>query len=353
MNLRGVSRTLSALGIAGVTFAVTALPLSAQSAVSAVNDAATVSEDASVTINVLANDTGTGLTLQSVTDPPHGTAAISGGQVVYTPDQNFHGTDTFAYTVTDGTTSVGAAVTVTVTSVNDAPVANADAATVTTGSTKAIDVLANDTDVDGDVLVAELQSNPSHGTATVDPVTKKVTYVPAAGYTGSDSFTYRASDGTAVSNTVTVIVTVKAADSNPGNIGLNPRVIAVCDANPGDARLEGLCNVYRSFDMPSWARGKIGLVILKLAPKQTVTDRVLEICDGSVTDHVQWLCSIYRAEQLPPGIQKLVGKQIISEALGDSSNIKNNGNKTEDDHRGRDSKDDDDRRGGSHDEKKH
>ena len=132
MNLRGVSRTLSALGIAGVTFAVTALPLSAQSAVSAVNDAATVSEDASVTINVLANDTGTGLTLQSVTDPPHGTAAISGGQVVYTPDQNFHGTDTFAYTVTDGTTSVGAAVTVTV---RNGGAATATATSVTVSST--------------------------------------------------------------------------------------------------------------------------------------------------------------------------------------------------------------------------
>ena len=339
MNLRGVSRTLAALGIAGVTFAVTTLPLSAQSAVTAVNDVATVSEDASVTINVLANDTGTGLTLQSVTDPPHGTAVISAGQVVYTPDANFHGTDTFAYTTTDGATSVGAAVTVTVTPVNDAPVANADAATVQVDSNKVIDVLANDTDVDGDTLTPELQSNPSHGTASVDPVTKKVTYVPVSGYVGSDSFTYRASDGTAVSNTVTVSITVAAAPS--GGVGLNPRVVAVCDANPGDARLQGLCNVYRNFEMPSWAKGKIGLVILKLAPRQTTTDRVLEVCNSTTSEHVQWLCSIYRAEQLPPGIQKLVGKQILAEAQGGSS-ITTDDTKTRDgdDNRGHDPKDD-------------
>ncbi len=316
MRLRGVSHTLTALGIAGVTFAMTALPLAAQTGVSAVNDAATVSEDASVTINVLTNDTGSGLTLQSVTDPPHGTAVISGGVVVYTPDANYHGTDTFGYVVTDGTTSVGAAVTMTVTPVNDAPVATADAATVKSGATKAIDVLANDTDVDGDVLTVELQSSPSHGTATVDPATKKVTYVPTSGYTGSDSFTYRASDGAAVSNTVSVLITVKADSAPDGGIKLNPRVEATCAANPDDSRIQGLCGVYRNLDMPPWARGKIGVVILKLAPKPSTTDRVLEVCDSATSEHVQWLCSLYREDELPPGIQKLVGKRIIAVADG-------------------------------------
>lgn len=57
-------------------------------------------------------------------------------------------------------------------------------------------------------------------------------------------------------------------------------------------------------------------MILKLAPKPSTTDRVLEVCDSATSEHVQWLCSLYREDELPPGIQKLVGKRIIAVADG-------------------------------------
>ena len=67
------------------------------------------------------------------------------------------------------------------------------------------------TDPDGDALTLEKVAGPSHGTlGAIDQGTKKVTYTPAAGYSGPDSFTYRATDGTATSPAATVSITVVA-----------------------------------------------------------------------------------------------------------------------------------------------
>ncbi|MEX1198935.1 MAG: Ig-like domain-containing protein [Pseudohongiellaceae bacterium] len=88
-------------------------------------DSASVDEDSSVTINVLANDTdpdnGDTVTIASAANGQNGTVALSSGQLIYTPNAGFYGTDSFSYTVTDGELTSTAAVEVTVNAVNDAP----------------------------------------------------------------------------------------------------------------------------------------------------------------------------------------------------------------------------------------
>ena len=131
---------------------------------------------------------------------------------MYTPDANFHGEDSFIYKAFDGTAySEETTVTITVTSINDAPVAVEDAYTTdedTVLTVLVIDgVLANDTDVDGDTLTAVLVSDVSNGTLALADDGSFV-YTPNANYFGSDSFTYKASDGTLESEPVTVTITV-------------------------------------------------------------------------------------------------------------------------------------------------
>src|SRR5207248_10823934 len=98
-----------------------------------------------------------------------------------------------------------------ITAGNRAPVANVDAYTTVQDIPLAINaaagVLANDTDVDGDPLTAALVTSVAHGSLTLN-ADGSFTYSPVAGYSGPDSFTYRANDGTADSNTATVSLTV-------------------------------------------------------------------------------------------------------------------------------------------------
>src|SRR6185437_4031464 len=151
----------------------------------------------------LANDTdadGNTLTAVKVTDPTHGVLTLNtNGSFTYTPAANYHGPDSFTYKANDGTAdSNTVTVSITVNSVNDAPVAVADSYSTnedTTLTVAAAGVLSNDTDVDGDTLTAVKVTDPSHGVLTLNS-NGSFTYVPAANYHGSDSFTYKANDGT-------------------------------------------------------------------------------------------------------------------------------------------------------------
>src|SRR5437899_777212 len=113
--------------------------------------------------------------------------------------------------------SVTNCATLTVTSGNDAPVAVADSystAEDTTLTVSGLGVLANDSDVDGDTLSAVLVSNPTHGTLTLNSDGSLV-YMPALNFNGTDSFTYKASDGQAQSGTTTVTITVTPVNDAP------------------------------------------------------------------------------------------------------------------------------------------
>ncbi len=178
----------------------------------AVNDSVTTSEDNPLVVNVLANDSdpdGQSLVPTVLTQPSHGTATVNAnGTISYTPSANYNGLDSFTYRVSDGAaTSNTATVSLTVTAVNDVPVAVADSATTTEGTSVIIIVLANDSDADGQSLTPNIVAQPSHGSVTVN-ANGSLTYAPASGYFGSDSFTYAATDGSATSNTVAVNLTV-------------------------------------------------------------------------------------------------------------------------------------------------
>ncbi|PYR69576.1 MAG: hypothetical protein DMF88_05630, partial [Acidobacteria bacterium] len=165
----------------------------------ATNDTGTTSEDAAVSIAVLANDSdvdGDTLTVSGVSTPAHGsTLANADGTITYTPTANYNGTDTFSYTIADGHGgSATGTVSVSVTAVNDAPAAANDAATTAEDTAVSIAVLTNDSDADGDTLTVSAVSTPAHGNASVN-ANGTVAYTPAPNYNGADSFTYTISDG--------------------------------------------------------------------------------------------------------------------------------------------------------------
>ncbi len=199
----------------------------AAAAADAGNDTATMAEDGSVTINVLANDLrADGAQLNSgkivaIGSATSGTVSLSadGVSVVDKPNANFHGTDSFTYTITNtvvinGQTRVTtdtATVNVTINSVNDVSVLTADVGTAANAATPvAIDVLSNDSDVDGDTLSISSVTQGAKGTVTI--TSGKVTYAPTesqfqslrAGQTGTDTFTYTVSDGHGGSQTAAV-----------------------------------------------------------------------------------------------------------------------------------------------------
>ncbi len=178
----------------------------------AVDDLATTAVGTPVTIDVTGNDTdadGDTLTPTSVTDPVNGSAVINGdGDVVYTPDAGFTGTDTFTYTISDGAGGEDTA-TVTVTVGDDAaPVANPDSATTAAGTETRIYVLGNDTDPDAQPLTLVSASDPANGTAVVNTSDNTVSYTPDAGFTGTDTFTYVVTDPDGNTDTATVTVVV-------------------------------------------------------------------------------------------------------------------------------------------------
>ncbi len=160
------------------------------------DDAATTPEDTSVAIDVLANDSdanGDSLSIAALGLPAHGTAVLSGTMVLYTPTLNFYGTDAFTYTISDGFLTDTAPVTVTVTPVNDAPVAEDDTITTTEDTPVLINILANDSDVENDPLSIAALGLPAHGTAVLSGT--MVLYTPTLNFYGTDAFTYTVSDG--------------------------------------------------------------------------------------------------------------------------------------------------------------
>ena len=146
------------------------------------DDSIATDEDVTVTIDVLANDTdvdGDVLIIQSVTQPTNGAAINNGADVIYAPNLNFNGVDTFTYIVIDGNGGTAtASVTVAVIPANDDPVASDDSATTNEDEPVVVDVLLNDTDIDGDTLTVASVTQPANGTVINNGV--DVTYTPSS-----------------------------------------------------------------------------------------------------------------------------------------------------------------------------
>ncbi|HHX8307224.1 TPA: tandem-95 repeat protein [Vibrio diabolicus] len=183
-----------------------------------VADKATVVEDTATIIKVLDNDTFEGddkvVSLDTNNGPANGTVSVNpDGSVTYTPNDNYHGTDSFTYIVTSGGVSESTTVNVDVTPVNDAPMAKDDTATTQEDTAVTIDVLPNDTDVDGDKLSIESASLPKEQ-GTVEVVNGKLVFTPAENFNGDAEITYTVTDGQ-LTDEAKVTVTVNPVNDAP------------------------------------------------------------------------------------------------------------------------------------------
>ncbi len=193
----------------------------------AVHDGYATAEDTALLIaaatGVLGNDLdidSAALSALLVAGPAHGTLTLEAdGGFSYTPDPDFHGTDSFTYRANDGSAvSAISTATVSVAPVNDAPVAADDGYAVIEdaplGIAAAAGLLANDSDLDDDPLAAIILGGPAHGTLTLHP-DGGFSYAPDPDFHGTDSFTYRANDGTEDGDAATVSLTVAPVNDPP------------------------------------------------------------------------------------------------------------------------------------------
>jgi VCBS repeat-containing protein len=213
---------------ATITIAVTALPAAA-------DDQYTMTEDAGPIVllpRVVDNDTfggdGPGIApIVIVSGPAHGVAMVLDGgtpndptddTVQYAPAPDYFGMDQLTYRIEDSTGDISeASVTITVLAVNDLPMIFDDAYIVQRDSVLSVvapGVLMNDTDIEGDLLLASVVSNASHGNVVLQ-VDGSFVYVPEPGFIGEDIFTYVASDGTGQSSEATVTISVIASNEAP------------------------------------------------------------------------------------------------------------------------------------------
>jgi VCBS repeat-containing protein len=225
----------------------------------ALNDTATVAEGGSTTVTVTTNDTDGDGTVDTNTvvitrQPKAGTATVNAnGTVTYANDGSEARTDSFGYKVKDNTglLSNEATVTITVTPVNDAPVAVNDTATVPEGGTTTIALITNDTDGDGtiDATTVVIVRQPTAGTLTVNP-NGTVTYVNNGSEATADGFAYKVKDNTgALSNEATVTITITPVDDAPvavndsytvagnGTLTVNAPGLLVNDTDPDGASI--------------------------------------------------------------------------------------------------------------------
>lgn len=196
----------------------------------AVDDtAATTSKNTPLTMvasDLLSNDQGDNLSIDSITTASHGQVVLDQqGSVVYTPNQDFVGADQFNYTLVDAHGHTASA-TVTLTVIDNAlPVGTADNVNTLVDvplTLAASDLLSNDGDADGDTLTITQVGPATHGQVILTTDTGNVVYTPNPGFMGTDSFSYTLDDGHSGQATTTVNVTVDNAPpvANPDSLKL-------------------------------------------------------------------------------------------------------------------------------------
>lgn len=188
--------------------------------ITAVNDppvatarSVTVTEDTPIGVTLAGTDIeGSVLSFTVLTQPTKGTLSGSAPNLTYTPALNATGADSFTFRVSDGSAnSTAATVSLNISAVNDLPVAVARS--VSAAVNTALPITLTGTDAEGSALTYAIVTPPAHG--SLSGSAPNVTYTPATGFTGADSFTFLVNDGTANSVAATVSITVSAGNTVP------------------------------------------------------------------------------------------------------------------------------------------
>ena len=156
---------------------------------------------------------GDALAFQVISGPTHGSLSGTAPMLTYTPTAGYTGPDSFSFVVNDGAaSSAPATVSIDVQQGNTQPVANAQSLSL--ASSSSIAIMLTGSDADGDALTFQVTSGPSHG--SLSGVAPALTYTPAAGYTGSDSFSFVVNDGAVNSLAATITLAVQAVNDGSG-----------------------------------------------------------------------------------------------------------------------------------------
>ena len=214
---------------------------------SAVNDTRTGAEDTTAVIPASAltgNDTdvdGDTVTVTSVSGATNGAVTLSGGNITFVPTAEYSGPATFQYTITDGSATSTATVTLAIAAVNDAPLAFNDTLTLNEDTQLTSDIGINDIDIDGGALTASTVTAPAHGTVTY--VGTMATYTPALNYNGTDTYTYMLNDGAGGTSTAIVNLTIFPVNDAPivvnDSLGLAEDGVATVDPVLNDSDADG------------------------------------------------------------------------------------------------------------------
>ena len=173
----------------------------------------TAEETPSAIILTGSDPEGDPLTYSIVSSPSHGSLSGTAPAVTYVPNENYHGPDSFTFKVNDGRSdSNTASVSISVTSINDAPVS--DPQSLTTEVDTPISITLTGSDPDGDPLTFTIVNQPTNG--VISGTLPDITYTPNLGYLGSDSFTFKVNDGFIDSETATI--SIEVIDDIPTNV---------------------------------------------------------------------------------------------------------------------------------------
>ncbi|WP_394256546.1 tandem-95 repeat protein, partial [Vibrio harveyi] len=280
------------------------------------DDSVLTDEDASVSIDVLANDQDAdsdSLSIESATVPAEqGTVEIIDGKLIFTPAEDFNGEATVTYVVTDGALTDEATVTVTVNPINDAPVAVNDTVTTDEDTAVTIDVLANDSDPENDTLTITAASVPAEqGTVTI--VDGKLVFTPAENFNGDATISYTISDGQ-LTDDATVAVTVNPVNDAPvavnDTVATDEDTAVTIDVLTNDSDLENDQLTITNASVPA-EQGTVTIVDGKLVftPAENFNgDATISytISDGQLTDDATVAVTVNPVNDAPVAVNDAV-----------------------------------------------
>ncbi len=198
------------------------------------------------TLDLLSNDVepnGGAMVLAIITSPEHGDLVVDAMQsVTYVPAPEFSGVDSFAYAVTGNGGTANALVSITVQPQNDVPIAAPDSAVTDEDVSIAVDVLANDSDIDSNELVVQSVTDGLIGTSSIN-ADGLVVYTPNPNAKGSDQISYILSDGAGGAAMMTIDLVVNSVDDPPtaqdDSFSVDPGTFAVLDVAANDLDPDG------------------------------------------------------------------------------------------------------------------